>query len=71
VAILNFKDWRKTLKIDLHVHSMYSFDSFMSVDKIIKLAKKKDLNGIAIVDHNNIKGGMEGKKINKNKDFII
>jgi len=33
----------------------------MEIDKIINVAKKKKLDGIAIIDHNNIKGGLKGK----------
>ena len=59
------------MKFDLHIHSKYSYDSFLSPEKIIRIAKKKGLDGIAITDHNTIKGGMEACKINKNKDFQV
>lgn len=59
------------MELDLHIHSKYSYDSFMSPENIIKIAKKRKLNGIAITDHNTIKGGLEAKKFNKNSDFII
>jgi len=38
---------------DFHIHSKHSFDSYMSIGKIIEVAKKKGLSGIAITDHNN------------------
>ena len=57
--------------LDLHIHSKYSFDSFLSANKIIKVAKKKGLNGIAITDHNTIKGALEASKINKDKNFVV
>lgn len=44
------------MKLDLHVHTKYSKDSFSSAYKILKQAKKKGLNGIAITDHNTTKG---------------
>ena len=53
------------LKLDLHIHSKYSFDSLLSVEKIIKTAEKKKLDGIAICDHNSLKGGLKAKKIKK------
>jgi len=43
----------------------------LNPEKIIKVAKKKGLDGIAITDHNTIKGGMEAYKINKDKNFEI
>jgi predicted metal-dependent phosphoesterase TrpH len=57
--------------IDLHVHSKYSFDSLLSPKTILKVAKKKGLTGIAVTDHNTIRGGIEARKINKDRDFIV
>jgi predicted metal-dependent phosphoesterase TrpH len=59
------------LKFDLHVHSKYSYDSFLSPERIIKIARRKGLDGIAITDHNTTKGGIEALKINKDKDFQV
>lgn len=42
------------MKFDLHLHSCNSFDSFSSVEKVIKYAKKQGLSGIAITDHEKI-----------------
>ncbi len=42
------------MKIDFHVHSKYSSDCFMKIDKIIETAKRRGLDGVAIVDHNKI-----------------
>lgn len=39
------------LKFDLHIHSGYSFDSNLKINQIIKEAKKKKLDGLAITDH--------------------
>ncbi len=57
--------------LDLHIHSKYSFDSILEPEKIIEVAKKRDLDGIAITDHNTIKGGVEAEKINKDQDFLV
>jgi predicted metal-dependent phosphoesterase TrpH len=59
------------MRYDLHIHSKYSYDSNLSLKKILYFAKKRGLNGIAITDHNTIKGALETKKINKDKDFIV
>lgn len=58
-------------KYDLHIHSKYSYDSLMDPEKIIKVAKKKGLNGIAITDHNTIKGGISTSKSNKDGNFHV
>ena len=59
------------MKYDLHIHSKYSYDSFLEPKKIIKVAKKRGLRGIAVTDHNTIKGGIKTKHINKDKDFEV
>ena len=59
------------MKFDLHIHSKYSYDSFLSPKKIIQIAKKRGLDGIAVTDHNTIKGGVETSKINKDDDFSV
>ena len=38
---------------------------------ILKRAKKMELDGIAIVDHNEIKGAFEVKWLNKDPDFKV
>ena len=59
------------MKYDIHIHSSYSFDSLSSPRDIIKAAKKRGLNGIAITDHNTIKGSVLAKKWNTDKSFEI
>jgi len=49
------------LRFDLHIHSKYSLDGVLDPKKIVKTAIKKNLNGIAITDHNTIKGGLKAK----------
>jgi predicted metal-dependent phosphoesterase TrpH len=56
---------------DLHVHSKYSFDSLMEVKTIIKVANKKNLNGLAITDHNTIIGGKNACEKNRSPPLII
>lgn len=38
---------------DLHIHSSYSFDGRMSLKTIVSAAKKKNINVVAICDHDN------------------
>jgi predicted metal-dependent phosphoesterase TrpH len=49
-------------KYDLHCHSKYSRDGWLDPEKMVKIALKKGISGIAITDHNTIKGGMKAKK---------
>ena len=50
------------MKYDMHIHSKYSSDGILDVKEIVKMAIKRGLNGIAITDHNTIKGGLEAIK---------
>jgi len=61
----------ENLLIDLHIHSKYSFDSFIPINKIIKIAKKKHLDGVAITDHNTIEGGVKANKLSNSELIII
>ncbi len=58
------------IKIDLHVHSHYSEDAIGSPKQIVRSIRKKGINGVAITDHNSIKGGLEGLKL-KNEGVIV
>ena len=59
------------MKYDLHVHTKYSKCSNLKPSVILKRAKEKGLNGIAIADHNTIKGALEVKKLNKGNSFEV
>ena len=58
-------------RFDLHIHSKYSYDSFLNPETIIKVAKRKGLNGVAVTDHGTIKGGLATREINKDVDFEV
>jgi predicted metal-dependent phosphoesterase TrpH len=42
------------VKVDLHIHSKYSFDSLCNPTLILKFAKRKKIDAISITDHNNM-----------------
>jgi predicted metal-dependent phosphoesterase TrpH len=56
------------LKLDLHVHSHYSYDSLITEKEITFYAKKRGLDGVAIVDHDRFDGAF---KIAKETDALI
>jgi predicted metal-dependent phosphoesterase TrpH len=58
------------IKLDLHIHSQYSEDAIGSIKEIIKYLKKKNIQGMAITDHNSIDGSLKAVKIAP-KDFIV
>jgi len=44
------------MKFDLHIHTQYSMDCSSKPERIMKIAKKRGMDGIAVADHNNIRG---------------
>ncbi len=57
------------MKIDLHVHSVYSEDAIPTPKELIRWGRKIGLDGIAITDHNTVRGSLVGRKIDK--DFVL
>lgn len=67
---MNIERWTCEMKIDLHIHSRYSHDGVLDPAKIVEIAKRIGLGGIAITDHNTIKGGEEAKQY-ESEDFQV
>jgi predicted metal-dependent phosphoesterase TrpH len=61
----------KLKKYDLHIHSNYSPCSYIKPEDILRIAKERGLNGIAITDHDTLKAYPILKKLNKDKNFEI
>ncbi len=59
------------MKYDIHIHTYNSACSILKPKTILKIAKKVGLDGIAVTDHNTIKGGIQTLKANKDKDFEV
>jgi len=57
------------LKIDLHVHTDYS-DSTSSVELVLEAARKRNLDGIAITDHETTAGYIHASKMAANLIII-
>ena len=60
-----------SIKLDLHLHSIYSGDSLIKPENAIKYAKKKGLDGFAITDHETLKAYNLLIKRKQYEDFII
>jgi len=58
------------LKLDLHVHSMYSEDGIGTPKEIINVLQKKGMHGVAFTDHNSVKGGLKALQV-KPKNFVV
>jgi len=51
------------MKIDLHIHTLYSSDCLTSLDKIIKVCRQKKIEALAVCDHHTLEGAYQLKKI--------
>lgn len=60
-----------SIKLDLHLHTIYSGDSFITPEIALKYAKIKKLDGFAITDHDTLKAYNILKKKNHNNELII
>ena len=58
------------LKMDSHIHSEYSADSKSKIDDILKVASKRNIDVIAISDHNTVDGTSEVIKKTRNTDIL-
>ncbi|MEM2875882.1 MAG: PHP domain-containing protein, partial [Candidatus Bathyarchaeia archaeon] len=59
------------LKIDFHVHTCYSYDSKTTLREVLTYARRKKLNGIAVVDHDTVEGALKLSKICRKTEFIV
>jgi predicted metal-dependent phosphoesterase TrpH len=59
------------MKYDFHCHSKYSEDGFLDPKKMVKIALKKGISGIAITDHNTIKGGLKAKEYESDEFKVV
>jgi hypothetical protein len=48
--------------LDLHNHTRWSFDCSMDPARVIRVAKARGLDAIAITDHGEIGGALEARK---------
>lgn len=59
------------MKIDFHIHSRYSPDSVLEVEDILKIAQERGLDGVAITDHDTLKGSLKALELNRNGRFMV
>lgn len=64
--MLNEKE--KQVKADLHVHTVYSSDSLITLEELVFYAMKRGLTAVAVTDHNRVEGAL---KMARETDFLI
>ncbi|HUS98697.1 MAG TPA: PHP domain-containing protein [Candidatus Thermoplasmatota archaeon] len=58
------------LKLDLHLHSCFSDDAIGTPEDLVQSLQKRGLQGMALTDHNTIKGCLRAQKVAP-KDFLV
>lgn len=56
------------LRIDLHLHTNYSLDAKTTLEEAVRYAKKNQLDGIAVTDHDTVEGA---RRIAKEQDLLV
>jgi len=59
------------MKIDLHIHTNFSRDGISTPKEVVDSAIGKNIDGICITDHGEIKGALEAIKYGFNKNILI
>ncbi len=59
------------MRLDLHVHSRYSEDSRQDVATILRTARARGLDGVAITDHDTLAGSLEAVALNQDPAFHV
>ncbi len=57
------KTSQPTVQVELHLHSCYSHDSLMPLEKMIERAREIGLDHLAVTDHNVLEGALAAKKL--------
>ena len=58
-------------RFELHCHTNHSKCAAHTPEQVLKAAKARGLTGIAITDHNTIRGARAAEKLNQDKDFTV
>ncbi|MEW6716261.1 MAG: PHP domain-containing protein [Chloroflexota bacterium] len=51
------------LRVDFHVHTVYSSDGLITPEKLIAICKERGLDRVAVTDHNTIRGAQIAKAL--------
>lgn len=57
--------------LDLHNHTRWSFDCSMDPAKVVRVAKARGLDAIAITDHDEIEGAREAERAGRGDILVI
>jgi predicted metal-dependent phosphoesterase TrpH len=54
---------KKLIKVEFHCHTVYSGDSSNRLDALIRAARERGIERLAITDHNTIEGALKAKAL--------
>ena len=46
------------MRFDLHIHTCYSYDCLLSLERLAAVVQRRGLDGIAVLDHDEIEGAL-------------
>ena len=59
------------MKIDLHIHTKFSWDGFSTPKEVVDAAVEKGIDCICIADHNQIDGASQAMKYAFDKNILV
>ena len=59
------------LKLDLHVHTVFSGDAIITPREALAWARKAGLHGLAITDHDTLAGGLRAAKLARHYGLLV
>jgi len=59
------------LKVDLHVHTIYSGDALIGPEEAVLWAKKAGLDGLAITDHDTLRGAERARPVAEREGVVL
>jgi len=61
----------RPLKLDLHVHTVFSGDAIITPREALAWARKAGLHGLAITDHDTLAGGLRAAKLARRYGLLV